>query len=112
MHCCESWANADPFVQVPIHASGIGQTSALVSEICWTSTLRRTLLSPTDSCRNRPELEDSGNSGGIRFGIGASQNGNSIPAEYPPESAYSRNAERNDRNGIRPECDICIVYYI
>src|SRR6266699_1474188 len=40
MHCCESWANADPFVQVPIHASGIGRTSALVSEICWTSTLR------------------------------------------------------------------------
>ncbi len=26
-------------VQVPIHASGIGQTSTLVSEICWTSTL-------------------------------------------------------------------------
>jgi len=39
MHCCESWANADQFVQVPIHASGIGRTSTLVSEICWTSML-------------------------------------------------------------------------
>ena len=58
---------------------------------------------PLIPARIRPELEDSGNSGGIRFGRGTSQIENSIPAESSPESAYSRNADRNDRNGIMPE---------
>src|SRR6266700_4220810 len=45
----------------------------------------RTLLSPTDSCRNPAGIADSGNSGGIRFGTGASQMG--IP--------FRRNTHRN-----------------
>src|SRR6266446_5360347 len=70
--------------------------------MCW----RGLYCPPLIPAGIRPESEDSGNSGGIRFGTGTSQIKNSIPAEYPMESAYSRNADRNaipgiDRNGIR-----------
>ena len=95
---------------IEIVASQWSHTCHMPSPLPWIGHPH--LLSPTDSCWNLARIADSGNSSGIRFGTGASQNGNSIPAEYPPESAYSRNAERNDRNGIHPECVICIVYYI
>jgi len=45
----------------------------------------RTLLSPTDSCQNPAGIADSGNSGKIRFGTGASQMG--IP--------FQQNTHRN-----------------
>jgi len=72
----------------------------------------RTLLSPTDSCRNpagirgfrefrrnqiwhRSQPKWEFHSGGIPTGI----------CIFPE-------CRKDDRNGIRPECDICIVYYI
>jgi len=70
-----------------VHMKGVNRQQVN----CTTSSLggQRTYCLPLIPARIRPELEDSGNSSGIRFGTGTSQIENSIPAEYPPESCWN-----------------------
>ena len=70
----------------------------------------RSLLSSTDSCRNPAESGgirrnpgNSRNSGGIKFGRGACQTDQLIPAEFRTEFKFRRNGSRNYPEGICPE---------